>query len=323
LPRDTAVNNITTPEQTRQIYELVRQGLDEGALGIGVGIAYVPKTSRAEILELFQLAAQRRVPIYVHMRNAGPVEPGAIDALQEMLADAAATGAAIHIVHITSMGLRETGVLLGMIEGARRRGLDVTTEAYPYTAAMTDLSSAVFDTGWQQHLGGITYGDLQWAATGERLNADTFVRYRKQGGMVVIHSIPEEIVRLAIGNPMVMIASDGVLENGKGHPRGAGTFARVLGSYVREQHALELMDALRKMSLMPAQRLGIQSKGRLQVGADADITVFDPVHVADRATFDNPAQYSDGMPYVLVNGAFVVSNGELQGQSMPGRPLRR
>jgi N-acyl-D-aspartate/D-glutamate deacylase len=323
LPRDTAVNNIATPEQTRQIYELVRQGLDEGALGIGMGIAYVPKTSRDEILELFQLAAQRRVPIYVHMRNAGPLEPGAIDALQEVLADAAATGAAVHIVHITSMGLRETPVLLGMIEGARRRGLDVTTEAYPYTAAMTDLSSAVFDTGWQQHLGGITYGDLQWAATGERLNADTFIRYRKQGGMVVIHSIPEEIVRLAIANPTVMIASDGVLENGKGHPRGAGTFARVLGRYVREQHALELMDALRKMSLMPAQRLGIQSKGRLQVGADADITVFDPAHVADRATFDNPAQYSDGIPYVLVNGVLVVKNGELQGQSTPGRPLRR
>ena len=323
LPRDNAVTEIAAPEQVKQIYELVRRGLDEGALGIGLGIAYVPKTSRAEILELFQLAAERRVPIYVHMRNAGPLEPGAIDALQEVLADAAATGAAVHIVHITSMGLRETPVLLGMIDGARRRALDVTTEAYPYTAAMTDLSSAVFDAGWQQHLGGISYGDLQWAASGERLNADTFARYRKQGGMVVIHSIPEDIVRLAVANPMVMIASDGVLENGKGHPRGAGTFARVLGRYVREQRSLELMDALRKMSLAPAQRLGIQSKGRLQLGADADITVFDPAGVMDRATFDKPAQYSDGIPYVLVNGVFVVRNGELQSQATPGRPLRR
>jgi dihydroorotase len=323
LPRDAAVNNTATPEQARQILELVRQGLDEGALGIGMGIAYVPKTTRTEILELSQLAAERRVPIYVHMRNAGPLEPGAIDALQEMLADAASTGAAVHIVHITSMGLRETPVLLGMIEAARRRGLDITTEAYPYTAAMTDLSSAVFDTGWQQHLGGINYGDLQWVATGERLNADTFVQFRKLGGMVVIHSIPEETVRLAVANPLVMIASDGVLENGEGHPRGAATFARVLGRYVREQHALELMDALRKMSLMPAQRLGIQSKGRLQVGADADITVFDPARVIDRATFDSPAQYSDGIPYVLVNGTFVVAKGELQGQAAPGRGLRR
>ena len=322
LPRDAAVNNTATPEERKRIYELVRQGLDEGALGVGMGIAYVPKATREEILELFQLAAQRRVPIYVHMRNAGPLEPGAIDALQEVLADAAATGAALHIVHITSMGLRETPVLLSMIEGARRRGLDITTEAYPYTAAMTDLSSAIFEEGWQQHLGGISYGDLQWAATGERLNADTFARYRKQGGMVVIHSIPEEIVRLAVANPLVTIASDGVLENGKGHPRGAGTFARVLGRYVREQHAVELMDALRKMSLMPAERLGIQSKGRLQVGADADITVFDPGRVIDRATFDNPAQYSDGIPHVLVNGVFVVRNGELQKGAAPGHPLR-
>jgi N-acyl-D-aspartate/D-glutamate deacylase len=322
LPRDAAVNNTATPEERKRIHELVRQGLDEGALGIGMGIAYVPKATREEILELFQLAAQRRVPIYAHMRNAGPLEPGAIDAIQEVLADAAATGAALHIVHITSMGLRETPVLLSMIEGARRRGLDITTEAYPYTAAMTDLSSAVFDQGWQQHLGGINYGDLQWAATGERLNADTFVRYRKQGGMVVIHSIPEEIVRLAVANPLVMIASDGVLESGKGHPRGAGTYARVLGRYVRE-HAVELMDALRKMSLMPAERLGIQSKGRLQVGADADITVFDPARVIDRATFDNPAQYSDGIPHVLVNGVFVVRNGELQKGAAPGRALRR
>ncbi|HYL73134.1 MAG TPA: amidohydrolase family protein [Bryobacteraceae bacterium] len=323
LPRDSAANNIASPEERKQIFELVRQGLDEGALGIGLGIAYVPKASREEILELFQLAGQRRTPIYVHMRNGGPVEPGAIDALQEMIADAASTGAPLHIVHITSMGLRQTAICLRMIAGARQRGLDVTTEAYPYTAGMTDLSSAIFDEGWQARQGGMTYADLQWAATGERLTAETFARYRKQGGMVAIHSIPEEVVRLAVADPSVMIASDGILENGKGHPRAAGTYARVLGRYVREQHALSLMDALRKMSLLPAQRLGIQSKGRLQVGADADITVFDPARVIDRAAFDNPAQYSEGIPFVLVNGSFVVRDGKLQEGVAPGRPLRR
>ncbi len=323
LPRDTAANNAGTPEERKQVYELVRQGLDEGALGIGMGIAYVPKAPREEILELFQLASRRRTPIYVHVRNGGPVEPGAIDALQEVLANAAATGAPLHVVHITSIGLRETPVCLRMIDGARRRGLDVTTEAYPYTAGMTDLSSAIFDEGWQGRQGDIKYGDLQWAATGERLTADSFARYRKQGGMVAIHSIPEEIVRLAVANPTVMIASDGILESGKGHPRAAGTYARVLGRYVREQHALSLMDALRKVSLLPAERLGIQSKGRLQAGADADITVFDPDRVIDRATFDNPAQYSDGIPYVLVNGVLVVKEGVLQGGIAPGRGLRR
>jgi N-acyl-D-aspartate/D-glutamate deacylase len=130
-------------------------------------------------------------------------------------------------------------------------------------------------------------------------------------------------VRIAVANPIVMIASDGIMENGKGHPRAAGTCARVLGRYVREQHALGLMDALRKMSLMPAQRLGVQTKGRLQVGADADITVFDPDKVIDRATFDNPAQYSEGISYVMVNGTFVVKEGRVQEGVSPGRGLRR
>jgi dihydroorotase len=322
LPHDAA-KLAATPEQQRQVFDLVRRGLDDGALGIGMGIAYVPLATRAEILELFGLAAQRHTAVYVHIRNGGPVEPGVIDALQEVIADAAATGASLHVVHITSMGLRETGLCLRMIEGARRNGLDVTTEMYPYTAGMTDIGSAVFDEGWQAKQGGISFGDLQWALTGERLTAQSFARYRQQGGMVAIHSIPEDIVRLAVSDPMVMIASDGILENGKGHPRAAGTYARVLGRYVRELHALTLMDALRKMTVMPADRLGIKTKGRLAMGADADVTVFDPQRVSDRATFENPAQYSEGIAYVLVNGSLVVKGGELVDGVAPGRPVRR
>jgi dihydroorotase len=323
LPRDNAANKAASAVEQREILDLVRKGLDEGALGVGLGIAYVPKATRAEILELFQLAADRNVPVYVHMRNGGPVEPGVIDALQEVIADAAATGASLHVVHITSMGLRETPLCLRMIEGARKRGLDVTTEAYPYTAGMTDLSSAIFSEGWQGRQGGISFGDLQWALTGERLNAETFAKYRKQGGMVAVHSIPEEMVVTAVSNPIVMIASDGILENGKGHPRAAGTYARVLGRYVREQHALSLMDALRKMSLMPAQRLGLPNKGRIKVGADADITVFDPARVINRATFEKPNVYSEGIPYVLVGGTLVVKQGMLQEGTMPGQAVKR
>jgi dihydroorotase len=323
LPRDNAANNAASAAEQREILDLVRKGLDEGALGVGLGIAYVPKATRAEILELFQLAADRNVPVYVHMRNGGPVEPGVIDALQEVIADAAATGASLHVVHITSMGLRETPLCLRMIEGARKRGLDITTEAYPYTAGMTDLSSAIFSEGWQGRQGGISFGDLQWALTGERLNAETFAKYRKQGGMVAVHSIPEEMVVTAVSNPIVMIASDGILENGKGHPRAAGTYARVLGRYVREQHALSLMDALRKMSLMPAQRLGLPNKGRIKVGADADITVFDPARVINRATFEKPNVYSEGIPYVLVGGTLVVKQGMLQEGTMPGQAVKR
>jgi dihydroorotase len=323
LPRDRAVERPTTEDERRQIREHVRQGLDDGALGIGMGIAYEPLTTREEVLGIVRIAAERKTPVYVHMRNGGPVEPGVTDALQEMIADAAATGASVHVVHITSMGLRETPLCLEMISGARSRGLDITTEAYPYTAGMTDLGSAIFGEGWEQRQGGITFGDLQWAATGERLTAESFARYRKQGGMVAIHSIPEEVVRLAMANPMVMIASDGILENGKGHPRAAGTYARVLGRYVREQHALSLMDALRKMTVMPADRLGLKNKGRIAVDADADITMFDPARVTDRATFDKPAQYSEGIEYVLVGGVAVVNGGKLEEGRLPGKGVRR
>ena len=141
--------------------------------------------------------------------------------------------------------------------------------------------------------------------------------------MVAIHSIPEDIVRTAMANPMVMIASDGILDHGKGHPRAAGTFSRVLGRYVREQHALTLMEAVRKMTVMPADRLNLPTKGRIAPGADADLTVFDPARVTDRATFEKPAQYSEGIAFVLVNGTLVVNRGELVGQATPGRAVRR
>ena len=322
LPRDRAVERAATPEEFREILDRVGRGLDDGAPGIGLGIQYLPHESRAEVLSLFRLAASRKVPLFVHMRNSGPLEPGVIDALQEVIADAAATGASVHVVHITSTGLRETPLCLEMIQGARARGLDVTTEAYPYTAGMTDLGSAIFAEGWQVRQGGITFGDLQWALTGERLTAESFVRYRKQGGFVAIHSIPEEIVRLALSNPLVMVASDGILDEGKGHPRAAGTFARVLGRYVREEHALSLMDAVRRMTAMPADRLGLESKGRIRVGADADLTIFDADRVTDRATFEKPAQYSEGIQYVMVNGTLVVDRGELVSGVAPGRGVR-
>jgi len=326
LPRDKAVDTAASPEQLNQIVSLLREGLNEGALGIGLAIAYVTSASRDEILRVFQLAAERGVAVYVHLRSAGPADHadqgGGIDALQEVMADAAATGASLHVVHITSTELGETPLALAMIEGARARGLDFTTEAYPYTAGMTDLASAIFAMGWQQRMGGITYQDLEWAATGERLTAESFERYRKQGGMVAIHGIPEEVVRTAMADPEVMIASDGILDKGKGHPRAAGSYARVLGRYVREQHILSLDAALRKMSLSPAKRLGLSAKGRLQPGADADITVFDPERVMDRATFESPGQPSEGIPYVMVNGVWVVKDSQLQPDTFPGRGVR-
>src|SRR4029079_4737193 len=151
------------------------------------------------------------------------------------------------------------------------------------------------------------YKDLQWAATGERLTEESFQRYRKIGGMVAVFSMTDEMVAAAVKSPLTMIASDGVLENGKGHPRTAGTYSRILGKYVREQGALSLMDAITKMTLMPAQRLerrvpSMRNKGRIRVGADADLTIFDPQTISDRWTFQEPAHYSDGIKFVIVNG---------------------
>ena len=327
LPRDHAVHDMATDEQRLCIVNAVRQGLDDGAPGIGFGIAYVPSTTREEILRLFQLGSDRHVPVFVHMRgNTGLPEDGAIPSVQEVIADATATGVSLHIVHITSSGGRQTANCLKIIEGAQKHGLDVTTEMYPYTASSTRIESALFDEGWQQRTG-LRYDQLQWTATGERLTAETFANYRKQGGSVISHGMSEETVRLAIANPIVMIASDGRLTDGKGHPRGAGTFSRVLGVYVREQKALPLMDALRKMTIMPARRLeasvpAMRNKGRVKIGADADIVVFNPDKIIDKATFENAAQYSEGIEHVLVAGVFVLRNGNFVTGVYPGQGLR-
>ncbi len=261
------------------------------------------------------------------MRYAGLEEPNScIAALEEVISAAAITGAPLHIVHITSLGFSLTPDMLRMIKEGRSRGLDITVECYPYTATQTTIESAVYDEGWQEKFG-ISYGDLQWAENGERLTAESFAKYRKTGGMVIAHSIREEIVRSTIADSIVLIASDGMLTGGKGHPRGTGTFARVLGKYVREEKLISLSGGLSKITLMPAKRLEeiapvMKKKGRICVGADADITIFDPVQIIDQATYEEPAKYSRGIVYVLVNGTIVVKNSQLQDGIFPGRGVR-
>ncbi len=317
------------PEAFPDLVALVEQGIREGGLGIGMGINYTPAASPQEIYRLFELAAANGIPIYVHVRGMGLIEPaGSFGAIQEMLSDALTSGASLHIVHLGSSGLSQAPKLATMIDAARARGVDVTTEVYPYAAASTNLEAAIFDPGWRERLG-VDYDAIEWAATGERLTAATFARYRRQGGRIIAYVIPEAAVDSLIAHPGIMIASDAVpLIDGRGHPRGVGTYARVLGRYVRERQALTLMEALRKMSYLPAERLRpavpeMERKGRIKVGADADLTMFDPARVIDRATFDNPTQASAGIPHVMVNGVFVVRDGQLVEGVLPGRPVRR
>jgi dihydroorotase len=216
---------------------------------------------------------------------------------------------------------------LDLILGAQERGADITTEAYPYTAASTGIRSAIFDPGWQERLR-ISYEDLQWQDTGERLTEETFRNYYEEGGVLIIHMMKPEWIQAQIADPRVMVASDGMPYAPGAHPRSAGTFSRFLGRYIREQKLLPLMDALRKITLMPAQRLEnvtpqMARKGRLQVGSDADITIFDPQHIIDTADFDGELSYSEGVEFVLVNGEFVVRDGALVSGARPGQAIIR
>jgi len=328
LPVADAAHRAATPAELQQIDAGFERGLQSGDLAVGMGINYTEAASHGEIVDVFKVAAAHGASVHVHLRFHGLKEPRTgLAAVDEVIAAAASTGAPLHVVHITSMGMQDTPRLIEMVEGARKRGLDVTTEAYPYAASSTSIESAVFDPGWQESMG-ITYKDIQWAKTGERLTAETFEKYRKEGVIVIIFSIPESAVREALVNPIVMVASDGMpITGSKVHPRGQGTFPRVLGHYVREEKTLDLMTALRKMTLLPAQRLEkrapmFQNKGRIRVGADADITVFDPNTIIDKATFEEPLQYSAGIAYVFVNGVTVVKAGNLVSGIFPGRAAR-
>jgi N-acyl-D-aspartate/D-glutamate deacylase len=327
LPTGDAARRAATDAEIDEMKQRLEQGLKRGAVAVGFGIQYTPNASRWEILEMFRVAARYGASCHVHMRHAGVKEPGSsVQALEEVISAAAITGAPLHVVHIQSTGGPATPKLLQMISEAKARKLDVTTECYPYIAGMTDIKSAIFDEGWKEVFG-IDYKDLQWAATGERLTKETFAEYRKTGGMVAVFSMTEEIVSAAIKSPVTMVASDGILEKGKGHPRTAGTYSRVLGHYVREQGTLSLMDAITKMTLMPAQRLerrvpSMKNKGRIRIGADADLTIFDPQSIIDQSTFQEPAKYAAGIRFVLVNGVLIVKDGELQSNVYPGRPIR-
>jgi len=216
---------------------------------------------------------------------------------------------------------------LAMLEAARGSGLDITADSYPYNYWATYLDSERFAPGWQRRFG-IGFGDLQIAGSTERLTAESFARYRHQHRIAAAYAIPEGDVERALRCPWMMIASDGILDAGhNNHPRASGTFARTLAVYVREKKLLTLMDALARMSLLPARRMEqsdaeFRRKGRLAPGADADLVVFDPERVADRATVEHPEALAEGMEWVLVNGTVVKGPEGLRRNAHPGRALR-
>lgn len=325
LPSGDAAHREATSAEIDQMISLLEKGLQRGALAVGLGPAYTEAATNSEIVQVFRVAAKYHASCHVHIRGSIPGNAGNFSGFEEVIAAAAVTGAPLHIVHIQSTGGPNVVEELRLISEARARGIDVTTEAYPYTRGMTSIQSALFDH--RENEPDSYFASLLWPATGEMLTRDTFARYRKEGGMVILPGNTQENVDAAIESPLTMIASDGAIFNGKGHPRTSGTYALVLGHYVREKKTLDLMTALRKMTLMPAQRLEkhapvFKDKGRIRVGADADITIFDPARVIDKSTYQKPLQYSEGIQYVLVAGVPVVNNGRVAEGVFPGRGLR-
>ncbi len=324
-PAGPVTNAAATTEQMAKLEERLNSELDAGALGIGMGIQYTPGATRQEVIRTFRLAAARHVPVFTHVRSFGRLEPGSsIEAVEEVIGAAAVTGAALQIVHINSSCVKDGIECVAMVAGARARGLDITTEAYPYIAGMTAINSALFNPGWREKLG-VDYDALMLPDSGERLTKERFetLHASPKPLLVVMFGNTQEMVDKVIAEPLVMIASDGL----DGHPRNAGTYAKILASYVRERGSLTLMDALRKMSLMPAQRLEKASPearrlGRMQEGADADVIVFDAANVGDRATFQKPREPSVGMKYVLVGGTLLIDGGKFVDGVFPGRAIK-
>ncbi|MEO5589971.1 MAG: amidohydrolase family protein, partial [Gemmatimonadaceae bacterium] len=318
-----AKSRAMTPAELQEMTSIIDRGFRRGAVAAGMLIEFTPAATPWEILEVYRVAAKYGASVHVHMRALA--EPQYFLETEEVIAATAATGAASHIVHIQSSLGEDTPRGLELVRGARARGLDITAEVYPYTASMSKIEGADNDN-WK------TWSDtkfqrFEWALTGERLTRATFGKYRAIGGYIVDYNNPESVVTEAVADSLTMIASDGILHGGMGHPRVAGTFARLLGHYSRDVGALTLMEALRKITIEPARRLEhrvpeMARRGRLQAGAPADIVVFDAATIIDGATYRQPTLPPTGIRDVLVNGVPIVRAGSIRRGIYPGRPIR-
>jgi|WetSurMetagenome_2_1015567.scaffolds.fasta_scaffold08151_3 N-acyl-D-aspartate/D-glutamate deacylase len=316
-------------EEREKLFAQAEKSLRRGALGVSFALEYVPGTTGDEILPLMSLAARYSLPVFFHARYSDMEEPGTnLDGLREIIGYARATRAGVHIDHINSTGgTFSMARSLALVDSARCEGLDITACVYPYPYWATYLNSARFDAGWQERFH-ISYGDLQLGGSSERLTRDTFLKNRRLGKLAVAYAIPDEDNRAALRASYVMIGSDAILEPGfNNHPRASGTFSRTIAVYVREQKTISLMDAIAKMTILPARRMesasvAMKRKGRLQVGADADVVVFDAERIRDRATVEHPEARSEGIHYVLIGGKVVLDGAGLHRNVRNGSAIR-
>jgi N-acyl-D-glutamate deacylase len=340
------------PAEQAETLKRLEEGLLEGALGIGLLVGYAPDSNREEYIGAARLAARYKAPTFTHVRFKNTHEPmSVLEGVSEVIAVAAATGAHMHICHINSSALRATPMVRALIERAQASGAPISTEGYPWGAGSTRIS-APFLKPENLHLLDIEPADIEYLTTGERpATAERLGELQRTDpdGEVIIRYLDEsdpadsQIIADGLLIPNGMFASDAIAytvdgrtlldevwplpPNAVAHPRVAATFSTILGDYVRERRLLSLPEAIRRSTLLPADLLAMtapamRSKGRIQIGADADIVVFDPDAIAGRATYASPATPAAGMRQVIVGGTFVIRDGELQVDARPGRAVR-
>ncbi len=322
---------MTKESDIKKLVDSARKNIEEGALGISFSLEYIPGIQKQEVIPLLKLAKEYNAPTFYHLRYSDTSEPGKqLEGVQEVLDYGRETGAAIHIMHINSTGgTYEMEKALKMVHDAIDEGIDVTTCIYPYDYWATYIDSARFRPGWQERFR-ITYSDLQVGGTDERLTEETFNYYRANTHkLVAAHgSMPEEEIIMTLQEPIVMIGSDTIIEPSlNNHPRGAGTYGRLFGKYVREDKVLTMMEAIKKASYLPAKRMeGIaplmKAKGRIEVGADADITIFNPDTIIDKSTVKDPGTPSEGIEYVIVNGVIIKNKTGIIRNVNPGKAIK-
>lgn len=319
------VGSTATAAQRTQLAGLLEEQLHQGWLGVAFEPEYTPGVDFAEMLALARVAERNGVPCFIHGRYSSyQQEPLTVP---EIIRLGEQSGAAVHVAHLPSTGgTWHIDAALDQIDAAVAAGHDVTFGLYPYDFWGTYAASERFSAGWQQRFR-ITYSDLQVAGTTERLTEATFAAAQADNSLTIAYAIPESSVRKALAHPRSLIGSDAIIDSGNNHPRAAGTFCRVLGHWVRDAKVLSLPEALAKMTILPARRLEkrcpqLARKGRLQRGADADVCVFDPATVTDRATVAHPAEYSTGIDWVLVGGTVAKNPQGLRQSVLDGRPIR-